>query len=120
MKFARSQKKLPELRAGIARKQEGDCVHHPQQLEDGDVFTPDHRGLNEENEPRLQHRCAFCSLRNMQDKLAQRKSQYETRFGTPFDGPVKPSGAEIFENPFSMRETSLVQRCVQEHLSDTR
>ena len=85
-----SSQKMPELRAGIARKQEGDCVHHPQQLEVGDVITPDHRVLNEENESRLQHRYAFCSLRNIQDKLAKRKSQFETRFGTPFHGPVKP------------------------------
>ena len=34
----------------------------------------------------------FCHLRNIQDKLADRKSPKERRFGTPFDGPVMPFG----------------------------
>ena len=29
-------------------------------------------------------------LRKMQDRLADRKSPYEKRFGAPFDGPTKP------------------------------
>ena len=37
----------------------------------------------------------FCDLRDTQDKLADRKSLSERRFGTPFDGPVIPFGAEI-------------------------
>ena len=32
----------------------------------------------------------FCFLRNLQDNLTDAKSPYETRFGTPFDGPMIP------------------------------
>ena len=35
-------------------------------------------------------------LRNIQDKLADRKSPYEKRFGTPVDGPVVLFGLEFF------------------------
>ena len=34
----------------------------------------------------------FCYFRNTQDKLTDRKSQYENNFGTPHDGSVIPSG----------------------------
>ena len=38
----------------------------------------------------------FCYLRNIQDKLADRIPPYETRFGTPSDGPVTSLGTEIY------------------------
>ena len=34
----------------------------------------------------------FCSVRNIQEQLTDRKSPCETRFGTPFDGPTTPFG----------------------------
>ena len=48
----------------------------------------------------------FCHLRNIQDKLADRKLPYERNFGTPFDGPGMLFGAEIHSNPISTRDTS--------------
>ena len=41
-----------------------------------------------------------------QDKLADRKSPYERRIGTPFDRPRKPFGAEIYLNPISTKDKS--------------
>ena len=32
------------------------------------------------------------------------KSPYERRFGTTFDGPVTPFGAEIYFNPFTTKD----------------
>ena len=50
-----SSQKLPKLRAGIAQKQqETESIIH----KNGDAFTADHKVVNEENEPRLQHRYA--------------------------------------------------------------
>ena len=48
----------------------------------------------------------FCSVRNMQDKLAERKSPCGRRFGTPFDGSVIPYGAEICFDPISTKDKS--------------
>ena len=45
-------------------------------------------------------------LRSIQDKLSDRKSPYETRFGTPFDGPMIPFGAEIDFTPISRKDNS--------------
>ena len=46
----------------------------------------------------------FCYLRYIPDKLADRKSPYETRFGTPSDGSVIPFGAAISFNPIFTKD----------------
>ena len=48
----------------------------------------------------------FCHLRNIQDELADRESAYERRFGTSFDDPLIPFGAEIHVNPISTKDKS--------------
>ena len=47
----------------------------------------------------------FCYLRNIHGELADRKSPYERRFGTPFGGPVMPFGPDLFETIQSPRKT---------------
>ena len=59
----------------------------------------------------------ICYMRNIQDKLADRKSPYERRFGTPFDGPIMPVGAAFSQY---LRKTKVVsinlgQGCFQEY-----
>ena len=66
----------------------------------------------------------FCSLRNIQDKLADGQSPYETRNSTPFDCPIVPFGSGIFFSIQSVRKTkvvfiNVVQRCFQEYSSET-
>ena len=48
----------------------------------------------------------FCSLRNMQDKPSDGKSPCERRFGTPFDGPEIPFGAETLLSSLCERQSS--------------
>ena len=49
----------------------------------------------------------FCYFRNIQDTLADRKSPFETRFGSPCDCPVTPFGAVFFpKNPMSTKDRS--------------
>ena len=48
----------------------------------------------------------FCYLRNIHDKVADRKSTWKGRFGTPFDGPVIPVGVLIYGNPISTNGNS--------------
>ena len=58
-------------------------------------------------------------LWNIQDKLVDRKSPYERRFGTPFDGPIIPFGAGISVNLVSTKDKSrLHQFGTQEYSSD--
>ena len=47
-----------------------------------------------------------CSLRNVQDLLADGKTPYERRFGEPFEGPVIPFGAMVEYHPISARDRS--------------
>ena len=49
-------------------------------------------------------RSCFCYFRYIQDKLADRKSPYETRFGTPSDVSVIPFGNAISFNPISTKD----------------
>ena len=66
----------------------------------------------------------FRCLRNIQDKLADRKSLCEKRNGIPFDGPVTPLWAEIYVHRISAKDKSRLHqfgtRCSQEYSSDTR
>ena len=58
----------------------------------------------------------FCYLRNIYKTNWQTEEVTVTiRFGTPFDGPVIPLGAE---NP-KVVPINLGQRCFQEYSSDT-
>ena len=66
-----------------------------------------------------------CYLRNVLKQLADRKSPYGRRFGTPSDCPMIPFWAEIdcWANLHERQEVvfiNLVQRCFQEDSSDTR
>ena len=65
----------------------------------------------------------FCSLRNIQDKLADRTSPFERRCGTPFDVSTNPFEAEIYVLR-SLQKTKVVimekvQRRVQQKSLDT-
>ena len=47
-----------------------------------------------------------CYLRNVQDLLSDRKTPFERRIGTPFNGPVIPFGAMVEYHPISAKDTS--------------
>ena len=49
----------------------------------------------------------FCFSPVSQDKLADRKSPHERRYGTPFDGPVMPLWTDFFKKQ-SPRKTNVV------------
>ena len=51
-----------------------------------------------------------CYLRNIQVKLADKKSQNERRFGTPLDRPVILFGAELYFNPISTKNKNRLQK----------
>ena len=60
----------------------------------------------------------FCYLRNIQDKLADRRSPYSRRFGNPFDGPVMPFEAALCFNPISTNEKSRVHQLCSKMLTE--
>ena len=49
-----------------------------------------------------------CSLRNVQDLLADRKTPCERRFGERFKGPIIPFGAMIENHPIPARDSSRI------------
>ena len=48
----------------------------------------------------------YCYLRNIQDKLSDRKRPYERRFGMPWNGPIIPFGAMVEHHPISAKDQS--------------
>ena len=48
----------------------------------------------------------YCSLRNIQDLLANGKTHHERRFGKPFKGEIIPLGAMVECHPISARHQS--------------
>ena len=48
----------------------------------------------------------YCHLRNIQNLLSDGKTQYERRFGIPFNGPVIPFGAAVGYHPISAKDLS--------------
>ena len=54
--------------------------------------------------------CFSPYLRNIQDLLSDGKTPNERRFGTPFNGPVKPFAAMVECHPFSVKNRSRVHQ----------
>ena len=52
----------------------------------------------------------YCYLRNVQDLLADGKTQYERRFEEPFKGPIVPFGAVVEYHPISTRDLSRLHK----------
>ena len=48
----------------------------------------------------------YCYLRNIQDKLSDRKTPYQRRFGLPLNGPVIPFGTMVEYHPISAKDQS--------------
>ena len=48
----------------------------------------------------------YCYLRTIQEKISDRKTPYERRFGMPFNGPVMPFGAMVECHPISAKDLS--------------
>ena len=46
----------------------------------------------------------YCYLTPIQDFLNEEKTSCERRFNVPFDGPIAPCGAEIFDYPISTND----------------
>ena len=47
-----------------------------------------------------------CHLRNVQDRFADGKTLYESRFGEPFKGRINPFGAMVEYFPISAKDHS--------------
>ena len=52
----------------------------------------------------------YCYLRNIQDKLSDRKTLYERRFGMPLNGPVIPFGVMVECHRISVKDQSRLRQ----------
>ena len=58
----------------------------------------------------------FCSLRNIQDKVADRTSPFERRCGTPVDVSTNPFEAEIYVLQSLQKTKVVIMEKVQRYL----
>ena len=59
----------------------------------------------------------YCYLRKIQDRLSDRKTPYERRFGEPFNGPVISFGALVEYHPISAKDQSRIHQFEKKVLS---